>query len=82
MSRKFVILIFFHSSYTSLIIEKFDADSKFVTRLDRRWPAADEDAPRREVADHTKLRYGCGVCVQRLRLFGGEKYEGSENRCL
>ena len=45
--------------------------------LDCSWPAADEDAPRKEVADHTKLRYGCGVCVQRQRLVGGEKYEGS-----
>ena len=51
----------------------FDCNDGF----DRRWPAADEDAPRREVADHTKLRYGCGVCVQRQRLVGGEKYEGS-----
>ena len=43
--------------------------------LDRRWPAADEDAQRREVADHTKLRYGCGVCVQRQRLLGVENHE-------
>ena len=45
--------------------------------LDLCWHAADEDAPRKEVADHTKLGNGCGVCVQRQRLFGGEKYEGS-----
>ena len=43
--------------------------------LDRSWHAADEDAPRREVADHTKLRYGCGVCVQRQQLVGGENHE-------
>ena len=41
------------------------------------WHAADEDAQLREVADHTKLRYGCGICVQRQLLVGGEKYERS-----